>query len=145
MALVRENPWPGWTVTVDLGDGEEHGFAEVSGLSVEVDSIDYREGRDRTNMVRKLPGLVRVGDVTLKRGTAGGLDLYQWLRTVMEGRPERRNVLIRLYSEDRSDVVLSWKLLNAWPRRHVSGPFRAGASEVAIEELVLVAEGLEIE
>ncbi|MFN7175882.1 MAG: phage tail protein [Thermaurantiacus sp.] len=145
MAIERDNPWPAWTVTVDLGDGEERGFAEVSGLSVEVDVIEYREGRDRTNMVRKVPGLVRVGEITLRRGMAGKLDLFQWLRTVIAGRPERRDVRIRLYSEDRADVVLSWKLVNAWPRRHVSGPFRAGASEVAVEELVLVAEGLEIE
>lgn len=145
MAIVRNNPWPGWTVSVDIGTGIETGFAEVAGLSVEVDVIPYREGSDRTNGVRKLPGLVRVGDVTLRRGVTGNLELVHWLRTVIAGQPERRTVVIRLMSEDRSEVALSWKLLNAWPRRQVFGPFRAGASEVAIEELVLAAEGLEIE
>jgi phage tail-like protein len=145
MAIVRNNPWPGWTVSVDLGDGTEIGFAEVDGLCVEVDVVAYREGRDRTNAVRKLPGLVRVGDVTLKRGMTGTLDLFHWLRTAIEGRPERRTVALRLLSEDRAEVVLTWKLVNAWPRRHVSGPFRAGCSEVAIEELVLAVEALEIE
>jgi phage tail-like protein len=150
MAVLRENPYGEFNFLVDLGsgdtDGPEAGFAEVSGLEQSVEVIEYRNGNDKLNSVRKLSGLNKVGDVTLKRGIIGSLVLYQWLNAVRNGEQGvTRTVRIHLQSEDRSGIVMSWTLLRARPVRQVHGPLGAKGSDVAMEELTLAYERLEIE
>jgi len=144
MAVLRENPYGEFNFLVDLGtgatDGPEAGFQEVSGLGQEVEVIEYRNGNDKVNSVRKLTGLTKVPDVTLKRGIIGSLALYQWLK---DG--SARTVRIELQNEDRSATVMSWTLVRARPVKHVSGPFNAKGCDVAMEELTLAYERLEIE
>jgi phage tail-like protein len=94
----------------------------------------------------KLTGLARVSDVTLRRGLIGSLTLWQWFEQVRSGDPAAiRTVTIRLQDEERTADVVTWRLLRARPVRHVSGPLDAIASDVAIEELVIAHERLEIE
>ena len=108
--------------------------------------IEYRNGNDRVNAPRRLTGLTRVSDVTLRRGMIGALDLFQWLAQVRDGDQDAvRTVLIRLQSEDRTEIVLTWRLSQARIVRHVSGPLDALASGVAMEEMVLACERLELE
>jgi phage tail-like protein len=145
MAVKRDNPYAGFNFEVDLGDGAVAGFSEVSGLSIEVQAIAYREGTDKRNVVRKLPGLAKVSDVTLKRGVVGSLELYQWLQQGVQGGTQKRMVAIRLWTEDRSDVAVTWKLVNAWPVKLTHGPLTAATSDVVVEELVLAADALELE
>jgi phage tail-like protein len=111
-----------------------------------VDVIEYRNGNDKENAVRKLTGLARYPDVTLKRGIIGSLDLYDWLNEIRNGNVGAyRAVTIELQSEDRTQVVETWKLLRARIVRHVSGPFDAQCSDVAMEEITLAYERLEID
>lgn len=145
MAVKRDNPYAGFNFEVDLGDGAVAGFSEVSGLSIEVQTIAYREGSDKRNVVRKLPGLAKVSDVTLKRGLVGSLELYQWLQQGVLGAAQKRMVVIRLWTEDRTDVAVTWKLVNAWPVKLTHGPLTAATGEVVVEELVLAADALELE
>jgi phage tail-like protein len=145
MAVRRDNPYAGFNFEVDLGDGHVAGFSEVSGLSIELQTIAYREGSDKRNVVRKLPGLAKVSDVTLKRGVVGSLDLYGWLRDGINGQAQKRTVVIRLLTEDRSAVAVTWKLIGAYPVKLTHGPLTAAANEVAVEELVLAADALELE
>jgi phage tail-like protein len=144
MAVERENPYGEFNFLVDLGtgntEGPEAGFQEVSGLGQEVEVVEYRNGNDKQNSVRKLNGLTKVPDVTLKRGIIGTLALSRWLR---DGSP--RTVHIQLQNEDRSATVMSWTLIRARAVKHVSGPFNAKGSDVAMEELTLAYERLEIE
>ncbi len=144
MAVLRENPYGEFNFLVDLGtgatDGPEAGFQEVSGLGQEVEVIEYRNGNDKVNSVRKLTGLTKVPDVTLKRGVIGSLALSQWLK---DG--SARTVRIELQNEDRSATVMSWTLVRARPVKHVFGPFNAKGCDVAMEELTLAYERLEIE
>ncbi len=144
MAVQREQPYLAFNFTLDLGTGVAAGFSEVSGLEHELDLVEYREGTDRRNTPRLLPGLHRVSEVTLKRGLAGNLELFNWMRDATSGGGARRNLVLSLLSEERS-VVMSWKLINALPMRLTHGPFLAAESEVTVEELVIAAEALEIE
>lgn len=144
MAVQRDAPYMGFNFTLDLGTGVAAGFSEVSGLSHELDLVEYREGTDRRNTPRLLVGLHRVGEVTLKRGVSGNLELFQWMREAVNGAPSRRNLTLHLLAEDRS-VAMTWKLINALPMKLTHGPFLAADSDVAIEELVIAAEALEIE
>jgi phage tail-like protein len=108
--------------------------------------VEYRNGNDRENNPRKLTGLGRVGDVTLRRGVIGSLNLYQWMDQVRNGDPAAmRTVVIQLMSEDHTTVVLTWKLLRARIVTYTTGPLNAKGTDVAMEELTLAYERLEME
>ncbi|MGH6959635.1 MAG: phage tail protein, partial [Dongiaceae bacterium] len=125
--------------------GPRGGFMEVDGLGVDIAVIEYRNGNERQNTVRKLPGLHKAGDVTLKRGIIGALDLWQWLDAVRNGDiGARRNVAIDLLDESRQ-AVMRWLLHNAWPAKYRGPNLSAKGNDVAIEELVLAYERLEVE
>jgi phage tail-like protein len=149
MAVMREHPYGRFNFLVDLGtgntDGPDAGFQECSAIGTEVAVLEYRNGNDRENAPRKLPGLTKVSDVTLKRGVVGSLTLFEWIRAVRDGTLERRNVTIQLMSEDHSGAVMTWRLLRAFPVKYVSGPFNARGNDVAMEELTLSYERLELE
>ena len=150
MAVLRERPYAQFNFLVDLGTGNtagpEAGFQECSEIGMTVDVIEYRNGNEKENNVRKLPGLTRVSDVTLKRGIIGSLELYDWLDQICNGDAAAyRTVLIHLQNEDRSEVVQTWKLLRARIVKHVSGPLNAKGNDVALEEITLAYERLELE
>lgn len=150
MAVIRDRPYTQFNFLVDLGDGNtdgaQAGFQEVSGLSTEVAVTEYRNGNAKENSVIKLTGLNRASDVTLKRGLIGSLNLYAWLDQIRNGDQKAlRTVTIRLMNEDHTDVVMTWKLLRARIVKHTSGPLNAKGSDVAVEEIVLACERLELE
>ena len=150
MAVVRDRPYTQFNFLVDLGDGDadgpQAGFQEVSGLSTSVDVIEYRNGNARENGPIKLTGLNRVADVTLRRGIIGSLNLYQWFNDIRNGNQNAlRTVTIQLQNEDHTAAVMTWRLLRARIIKHTSGPLNARGTDVAMEELVLACERLELE
>ena len=150
MALQRERPYGQFNFLVDLGTGDTNGpqagFQECSQIGMSVDVIEYRNGNEKENGVRKLTGLARYPDVTLRRGIIGSLDLYTWLDEIRNGDETAfRTVTIALMTEDHSAPAQVWKLLRARIVRHMSGPFHAQHSEVALEELTLAYERLQME
>jgi phage tail-like protein len=150
VAVLRDRPYTQFNFLVDLGtgttDGPQAGFQECSEIGMSVDVIEYRNGNDRENDVRKLTGLAHVNDVTLKRGIIGSLDLYDWLDQIRNGdQAAYRTVVIQLQNEDHTAVVQTWKLLRARIVKHVSGPLNAKGNDVAMEELTLAYERLELE
>jgi len=150
MAVFRDRPYGEFNFLVDLGtgntDGPQAGFQEIGAIDTSVDIIEYRNGNDKENSVRKITGLSKTTNVTLKRGLIGALDLYQWLNQIRNGdQAALRTVLIQLTNEDHSAVVVTWKLLRARIVKHVSGPLNAKGTDVAMEEMVLAYERLEME
>jgi phage tail-like protein len=150
MATLRDLPYTQFNFLVDLGtgqtDGPEAGFQECSAISMTVDVIEYRNGNDKENSPRKLTGLARASDVTLKRGIIGSLNLYKWLDQIRNGdQAAFRTVTIQLQNEDHTVVVMTWKLLRARIIKHTTGPLNAKGTDVAIEELTLAYERLELE
>ena len=150
MAVLRATPYVQFNFLVDLGtgntDGPEAGFQEVSNLGMEVTVSEYRNGNEKENSVRKVTGMNKVTDITLKRGVIGSLNLYQWLNQIRNGdQSAYRTVVIQLQNEDHSAVVATWKLLRARIIKHISGPFNAKGTDVAMEEMTLAYERLEME
>lgn len=150
MAVLRDHPYGEFNFLVDLGTGEtegpEAGFQECSTIGMEVAVAEYRNGNDKLNSVRKITGLNKALDVTLKRGVIGSLNLYQWLNQIRNGdQAATRTVRIQLQNEDHSAVVVTWILLRARIVKHVSGPLNAKGTDVAMEELTLAYERLEME
>ncbi len=150
MAVQRERPYVQFNFLVDLGtgntDGPEAGFQEISGIGMEVTVAEYRNGNEKENSVRKITGLNKATDVTMKRGVIGSLNLYSWLDQIRNGDQKAyRNVVIQLQNEDHTAVVQEWKLLRARIIKHTSGPLNAKGTDVAMEELVLAYERLEMQ
>jgi phage tail-like protein len=150
MAVLRERPYAEFNFLVDLGtgqtDGPEAGFQECGPITMSVDVIEYRNGNEKENNPRKLTGLQKVSDVTLKRGIIGSLNLYQWLDQIRNGDTAAlRTVVIHLQNEDHTATVMSWKLLRARIVKHTSGPLNAKGTDVAMEEMTLAYERLELE
>jgi phage tail-like protein len=150
MAVERDRPYAQFNFLVDLGDGvtdgPRAGFEEVSGIGTSVDVIEYRNGNARENSVMKITGLNKVSDVVLRRGIVGASNLFQWLDQIRNGdQAALRTVTISLQSEDHTSTVMTWKLLRARIIKHTSGPLNARGNDVAVEEIVLAYERLEIE
>ena len=149
MAVLRESPYGEFNFLVDLGtgdtDGVEAGFQECSPIGMEVVVAEYRNGNEKTSSVRKITGLSKVPDVTLKRGVIGSVNLYDWIDAVRNGDANAlRTVRISLQSEDHTSIVMTWVLERARPVKYVAGPFDAKGTDVAMEELTLAYERLEI-
>jgi phage tail-like protein len=125
--------------------GRNIGFMEVSGLKVEVDVVDYREGSSVENTVRKMPGLKKFSDVVLKRGIVkNDDDFYRWISTATFNQVERRDVVISLLNENHEPVII-WKVRNSFPIKLEYSPLDAQCSGVVIESLTLAHEGLTVE
>ena len=94
--------------------------------------------------MRKLVGLRKYSNITLKRGYTQDKSLWQWYLAIVAGTPDRRNVTIVLMNEAH-EVVLRWHAENAWINK-IEGPsFKAAGNEIALESVELVHEGLTIE
>ncbi len=150
MAVQRDRPYVQFNFLVDLGngvtDGPQAGFQELSNVGMEVTVAEYRTGNMKENSVQKITGLNKATDVTLKRGAIGSLDLYNWLDQIRNGDQNAfRTVTIQLQNEDHTQVVQTWKLLRARIIKHVGGPFNAKGTDVAMEELTLAYERLQME
>ena len=150
MAVLRERPYVQFNFLVDLGtnntEGPVAGFQECSNIGMEVTVAEYRAGNHKENSVQKITGLNKSTDVTLKRGVIGSLDLYQWLDAIRNGdQSALRTVTVQLQDEAHTTVVQTWKLLRARIIKHVSGPMNAKGTDVAMEELTIAYERLQME
>jgi phage tail-like protein len=149
MAVMRDRPYVQFNFLVDLGtgntDGPDAGFQEVSGIGMEVTVSEYRNGNERENSVRKITGLNKSSDVTMKRGVIGSLTLYQWLNQIRNGDQNAlRDVQVHLQNEDHTDVVQTWILHNARITKVSYPSLNAKGTDVAMEEVVIAYERLEM-
>ena len=120
------------------------GFSEVTGLTADGDTVDYREGSDLQLNVRKLTGMRKFGPVTCKRGYTLDKTLWTWYSNISNGIPDRRDVTIVLLNEARQEVI-RWNLENTLLNKISGADLKASGNEVAIETVELVHEGLTIE
>lgn len=149
MPTQRANPYGAFNYLVSLNDKNDDqasvfgGFSDVSGLGIDVNYSEYRNGNERVNTARKIPNTHKFDDVTLKRGLVGTTTFYAWIKAVADGAYAPTNVTITLLDEARQ-AVATWVLINAQPKKW-TGPTLAakGGGEVAMEELHLVHEGID--
>ena len=146
----RTTPYGAFNFLVNLNGpiGEDQplgGFSDVSGLTSEITIAEYRNGNDKPNHVRKVPGVHKTGDVTLKRGLVSSADLWAWIiQTQTESVGAKRTVVITLQDEGGTPVQ-KWTLGGVVPMKY-TGPTLAakGGGDVAMEELVLSSESMDV-
>ena len=143
----RTTPYGAFNFVVNFDGGELFGgFSDVSGLGTELTIAEYRNGNEKENHVRKIAGVHKVGDVTLKRGIVSSLTLFNWIKdSRVKGPDAKKSVTIQLLDEAQK-AVQTWVLRGVLPMKY-TGPTLAakGGGDVAMEELVLSSEALEIE
>ena len=143
----RSDPYGQFNFLIDLGAGDTEGphaaFQECH-IGIEVTVAEYRNRNEKEHSVRKITGLNKSTDVTLKRGVIGSLNLFNWLNDIRNGNQAAiRDVTIQLQNEDHCAVVQTWKLTRARIIKFVSGPMKAKGTGVAMEELTLAYERLD--
>ena len=138
--MPRNDPLRNFRFRLEIEGVEQAGFSEVSGFDVTVDPIDYREGTDPTH-VRKLTGLTKYGNITLKWGITDSLELHNWHRQIVDGDIQRKNVAIIVVDEAGDDKA-RFEIVEAWPSKYDPTDLNAKGNEVSIETLEICNEGV---
>jgi len=147
----RDRPYAQFNFWVNLGGAgsdplqPDAGFQEISALGMEVGVAEYRYGNHKLNNTLKVTGLGKSADVTLKRGVMGSDTVYKWFDAIRNGKNEMRTVRIELRNEENSETVQTWILNGARVIKFTAGPLNAKSNEIAMEELTLSFERMEMQ
>jgi len=147
----RERPYSQFNFRVKIGGGSGDdvaaGFQEVSGLGLEQTATEYRNGNEKRNRPRKINTMYKVPDVTLKRGVIKAENLWNWVEKVQNGQQAEslEDVVIELRDESGENVAVSWALTNARPLKYTGPTLNGNGTDIAVEELVLVCEDIDME
>ena len=140
----RIDPFRVFNFIVDIDNTTVAGFSEVAGLTAEGDPVEYREGADVENHVRKLTGLRKYANLTFKRGYTKDATLWQWFAAIANGEDDRRAITITMMDEAHKPVM-RWNAEGSWINK-IEGPsFNATGNEVSIENMEVCHEKLTIE
>lgn len=139
---TRKDPYAQFNFRVELGGKSVAGFTEVSGLNVESDSFEYRGGDEPATM-RKIPGLLKYANISLKRGYTDSHELWTWRKTTLDGKTERRSGSIVLLNEAREEA-LRWDFLEGWLVKYDGPSLSSKTNEAAIEAIEIIHEGLKL-
>jgi phage tail-like protein len=140
---MAEYPLPAFHFNVDWG-GSKIGFSEVSGLSIDQQVIEYRDGLSPEYSTIKMPGIRKFGNITLKRGIIKkNNEFFDWLNTIQLNTVKRTDMSIQLLDEEHNPVMV-WTVKNAWPTKITSPTLKADGNEVAIDTIEVAHEGVTI-
>jgi phage tail-like protein len=138
----RIDPYRAYNFLVEIDGITRAGFRECSGLDTAQDPIEYREGSEGKNLTsKKLPGLIKYSNVSLKWGITDDAELWDWRKKVMDAEIERKNGSIVLL-DDAGEEKIRWNFVEGWPTKWTGPSFNATGNEVAIETLEIAHEGL---
>ena len=138
----RKDPYKSFRFLVEIDGIVQGGFNEVTIPESAQDPIEYREGSDMPT-VRKIPGLIKYGNVVLKWGTTDSLELYAWRKEVENGQmaSARKNMAVIVLDEE-GNPVSRWEFREAWPTKYDAPDLKATGNEIAIDTLEIAHEGM---
>jgi phage tail-like protein len=141
---ARNDPYRTYNFRVEIDNTAVAGFRECSGLSFTTDPVEYREGTDVGLHPRKLLGLRKFANISLKRGFTADHALWNWYRNILTGIDDRRNGAIVLQDEEHTDV-LRWNFEAGWITKWEGPAMNATSNDVAVETIELAVERVELE
>ena len=141
--MPRNDPLRNFRFRLEIEGIQQAAFSEVAIGETTTEAIDYREGTDPMH-ARKLSGLTKFGNITLKRGVTDTLEIFNWHKQIMAGQIQanRKQVAIVVVDEagaDKARFVVS----EAWPTKYDPSDLNGKGNEVFVELLELVNEGIE--
>ena len=141
-AAARNDPYRNFRFRVEIDGIKTASFSEATIPDTTTDSVDYREGTDLPYQ-RKLSGLTKYGNITLKKGITDSTELYEWRKQVEDtgAVKARKSISLVLIDEEGNDKC-RWDIIEAWPTKYSSSGFDAKGNAVVIESLELVNEGI---
>jgi phage tail-like protein len=139
----RVDPYRNFRFRVEIDGIIQAGFNEVTMPDSTTDPVEYREGTDNPNM-RKLTGLTKGGNITLKWGTTTNLEFFNWRQLVIDGNlsEARKKSMAVILKDEMGKDAARWEFANVWPTKYKPADLSAKANDVAIESLELVHEGM---
>ena len=144
--MARNDPLRNFRYRLEIDNITQAGFSEVAIAETTIDAVDYREGNEAPH-VRKLSGLTKYGNITLKWGlTIGGssLELFRWHQDVSAGQiKERRKKVVIVVQDEAGGDAARFVVTDAWPIKYDPSDLNAKGNEVIIELLELANEGIE--
>lgn len=144
--MARLDPLRNFRFRLEIDNITQAGFSDVAIAETAIDAVDYREGTDPPH-VRKLSGLTKYGNITLKWGlTVGGaaLDLFKWHADISAGLLKERRKTVAIVVQDEAGVdAARFVISEAWPVKYDPSDLNAKGNEVIIELLELANEGIE--
>lgn len=145
-SIQRNYPYANNRFKVEIAGISQANFLEVITPEVANEVIEHREGTHATNAVMKQAGLVTCGNLILKWGMNGSMEIYNWRKMVEQGKltQAKRNIVITLIDEEGNDVV-RWTFINAWPIRYKAPDLNAMGNGIAIETLEIACESMQRE
>jgi len=144
MAIDRQDPFHSYNFAVELDGITRMGFKDCSGLDSTTDATKYREGTDANLAQRQIPGLLTYSNVMLKRGITSDRALWDWRESIMKGTTVRRTISIVL-RDSKGDEKIRWNIRDCWAVKWAGPTFDATSDAIAIEELELAHEGIEVQ
>jgi phage tail-like protein len=147
--VYRDDPYPSYNFELvvtgisDDGKAVKGSFMEVSGLGVEMPAVEYRNGSEDITM-RKIPGLKKFTNITLKWGITGDLILWNWIVAGMNGLVQRAPGSVIMLNENRTEVM-RWNFTRGWPCKWTGPSLNAKNNEIAIDTLEICHEGLQVD
>lgn len=137
-------PLPKFYFSVQLGDNDAVSFQEIDGLESETQVIEYRHGDSPIFFPIKMPGIGRVGNVTMRKGIFVNDDnFWQWYSEIKMNTIARRTVIINLLDE-QGNPQMTWTLNNAWPTKITGTDLKSEGNEVAVESVEVAYETLSV-
>ncbi len=135
------DPLVGFHFQLDLGGVVAGYFTEISGLGSENEVVEHKVVEGGKQKVQKIPGRLKWGDITLKRGITAMMDIWVWRKQVEDGLVDaaRTNGSIIMLDQELTPVA-QWDFEGAWPSK-VSGPqVQSDSNNYGVEELTIVHE-----
>lgn len=138
----RVDPYRNLRFRVEIDGIQTAAFAEATVPDSTTDPIEYREGIDPT-IPRKLSGMTKYGNITLKKGLTDSMELYDWRKMVEEkgASNARKNISLIVIDEEGNDKA-RWDIVEAWPTKYDPSDLNAKGNEVIIETFEIVHEGI---
>ncbi|ESP93264.1 MULTISPECIES: phage tail protein [Pseudoalteromonas] len=139
--IAAEYPIPVYRFVVSFGE-ESIPFSEVSGLDIGVETITYKDGYGKKHM----PGQPTDVNITLKRGLVKQKSqFYDWISSISLNLVDKKDITISLTNEDRSQPIVTWKVINAFPKKLTAPSINGGSNEASVEALEMMADDIKIE
>ncbi|MCC6626341.1 MAG: phage tail protein [Chloroflexi bacterium] len=142
--MPERDPLTGYHFVLEIDGITQAFFRECSGLTSESQVIEYKEAnKEGKTIIKKIPGVLKWGDITLKRGITDVMELWDWRKMIEDGKVEkaRKNGSVVLFKQDNAEVA-RWSFTDGWPTK-ISGPsLNANNNDIAVEEVVIAHEGL---
>jgi phage tail-like protein len=140
----RKDPLAGYHFFVEIDSVQDAFFRECSGLDSETEIIETKAVNDKgETIIMKLPGKLKWSNITLKRGITNDMKLWDWRKKVEEGKIKdaRKSGSIVVCDYDGTEIA-RYNFKEAWPSKLTGPAVNATGADVAVEEIVLVHEGL---